>query len=167
MSMPDLWSPDAMVPKPRAVVAERVAIVPRGRVEPRSTLKSRPTSIENLPAARDRELLRATAQAWEDGFRVGRMVGETGVQYGEGPPPGAGSMLAICKAVAIKHEMSLATIMGESRAREVIHARHEAIWRCAKETGYSMARIGRHFNLDHSTIINAIRRHEERRLAED
>ena len=170
MSLVDLWSDAAMVPKP-IVTVRQVSVVPRDRIYPEAPppkKRSRPTSIENLAAARDREIARLTTQAWEEGFRIGRMVGEIDLEYVEENTPGVARMVEICREVAKKHGMPVAYIIGDARTRDVVVARHEAIWRCAMETGYTMARIGRHFGgKDHTTIMNAIRRHEERRLAEE
>lgn len=66
---------------------------------------------------------------------------------------------------AIKHGVSEAEILGRSRAKKIIAARHEAIWRARKErTDMSLPQIGRAFGgLDHTSILFAYRKIEAQR----
>ena len=49
---------------------------------------------------------------------------------------------------------------------KTIHARHEAFYAVKLATGGSLARIGRIFGRDDSTVINGIRAHKVRTAAE-
>lgn len=53
-------------------------------------------------------------------------------------------------------------IVSKARQRDVVRARFWAIWRMRQETKLSLPQIGALFDLDHTSILNAIRRHEER-----
>ena len=52
-------------------------------------------------------------------------------------------------------------ILGPTKITEVVSARWEVIRR-ARADGHSFSAIGRALNRDHTTIINAVRRMEER-----
>jgi len=161
MSMPDLWSPESLPPRPSRRSPPAPAIVPRERID--RAVATRPTAIENLASVRDREMARIFAEAWEDGYRTGMMAGATGITYGDGKSAGAALMAKICDEVARKHGMPTAELMSERRTKEVVVARHEAMWRCFKETSYTPCRIGKHFgDKDRTTILNGVKRHEER-----
>lgn len=65
--------------------------------------------------------------------------------------------------VGKKHGVKLNEITSIRRARYIVLARDEALWRCRNETSLSFPQIGRLFGgRDHSTILVAIRRHEKR-----
>jgi hypothetical protein len=52
---------------------------------------------------------------------------------------------------------------GAQRNANIVRARHEAMWLISKCTGWSLVQIGKAFGgRDHSTVISAIRRHQER-----
>jgi len=73
----------------------------------------------------------------------------------------------IAQEVAAKHGISIRDIISHRRDVPTVKARHEAFWRCRKETTYSIPQIGHHFGQrDHTTVLNGIRRHEERMRAE-
>ena len=80
MSMPDLWSPAALAPKPRAAVRQ-IAIVPRERIYPAKKKLPRPTAIQNLAAQRERERQEAAAAAWHEGFRAAEVKYTLGIEY--------------------------------------------------------------------------------------
>ncbi len=51
---------------------------------------------------------------------------------------------------------------GRSRKREIVEARHIAMYLCRKFTGHSLKEIGRRFGKrDHTTVINAIKKVED------
>jgi len=73
------------------------------------------------------------------------------------------TMREIIKQVAGKHRVTVNDILSERRARNVVAARHEAMWRCKMETTNSLPHIGRVFGgRDHSTVIHAVKKHEQR-----
>lgn len=77
--------------------------------------------------------------------------------------PGRKTMREIIAEVALKHHISVTEMLSYRRSRYIVFARHEAIWRCKKETTNSLPAIGRAFGgFDHTTILHAIRQHEKR-----
>nr|WP_307909165.1 helix-turn-helix domain-containing protein [Mycoplasmopsis bovis] len=53
-------------------------------------------------------------------------------------------------------------MLGKSRRKDVVLARHIAIWIVKKQLDLSLEQIGKFFgNRDHSTIINAVRKIEK------
>ena len=47
-------------------------------------------------------------------------------------------------------------LYGKSRARDLVEARIIAIYLTRLHTGLTLAKIGRHFNRDHSTVLHSI-----------
>lgn len=82
------------------------------------------------------------------------------------PEPGSetisDSIDAILKETAIRYGITVFEMMGESRHHISVKARHEALWRIRMETGLSASKIGRMFKKDHTTVIHAVNKHEER-----
>lgn len=69
----------------------------------------------------------------------------------------------IIAEVAKETGLTVAMLVGDRRSRPIVAARHLAYWRVARETGASLAAIGRAFgDRDHTTIIHGIRKHELR-----
>jgi len=69
----------------------------------------------------------------------------------------------IARDVAVKHDLTLADLIGPSRLAPVVKARHEAMHRVRRETSHSLPRIGQLFGgRDHTTVMNAVRRHAQR-----
>jgi len=161
MSMPDLWSPAALAPKPRAAVRQ-IAIVPRERIYPAKKKLPRPTAIQNLAAQRERERQEAAAAAWHEGFRAAEIKYTIGIEY-EATNYGltfAPTMAAIIAEVARQHGLKAADIKGPRRHRAFVRARHEAMYRCYHETQNSLPVIGRALgNRDHTTVLYGIRKH--------
>lgn len=81
-------------------------------------------------------------------------------------------MSEIAELVATKHGLTAADLVGPSMLKPICVARHEAMWlmdnrkKADNEKRWSRSQIGRFFNRDHTTVINGVRRHEERRAAE-
>ena len=127
MSMPDLWSPDAMVPKPRVVAVPR-AIVPRERIYPRPKV-ARPTAIDNLKAMRERERQEALAAAWHEGYRAAELGYSVSIYYerADQSAPFAPPMAAIIAEVARQHGLKVADLKGPRRSRPYVLARQEAM----------------------------------------
>ena len=71
----------------------------------------------------------------------------------------------ILSEVALRHGVTVAQLKSDCRARDVIVARQEAMWRCHGEKRWSLKQIGRALNRDHSTILHGVRAHEKRREA--
>src|SRR3954469_21443926 len=73
------------------------------------------------------------------------------------------SIAEIIATVATETGLTVAMLVGDRRSRPIVAARHLAYWRVARETGASLAAIGRAFgDRDHTTIIHGIRKHEQR-----
>jgi hypothetical protein len=80
----------------------------------------------------------------------------------------ATSMEDIVQRVCRAYGLTKAQLLGRSRLRLITMARYEAMYRCHRELGRSTAAVGRYLgNRDHSTVINGIRRHEERIRADE
>ena len=68
----------------------------------------------------------------------------------------------ILMEVAEKHKMPVAAFRSKSRTLPFINLRHEACYRLSTELGFSLMQIGRLMgNRDHTTVLNAIRRHKK------
>lgn len=66
----------------------------------------------------------------------------------------------IAAGVAAKHGVTLAMLMGESRVKHIVAARHEAWWLVWRTTGMSYPRIGAIFRRDHTTIMHGVKKHD-------
>jgi chromosomal replication initiator protein len=74
----------------------------------------------------------------------------------------------IQQLVASYFELPISTLVGPSRAATPVRARQLAIYLCRELTEFSLSQIGREFNgRDHTTILNAVRRVDERLEADD
>lgn len=72
------------------------------------------------------------------------------------------TMRHITAAVAARHGLRPAELLGERRLAAYSRARDEA-WAEIHATGkFSTPQIGRAFNRDHSTVVVGIQRHKER-----
>lgn len=59
-------------------------------------------------------------------------------------------------------------IVGRSRKFDAVKRRHQLIYEASEKFNLSLPQLGRVFGgLDHTTILNAIRRHKERMNADD
>jgi len=68
----------------------------------------------------------------------------------------------ILMEVAEKHKMPVGAFRSKSRTVPFINLRHEACYRLSMELGFSLMQIGRLMgNRDHTTVLNAIRRHKK------
>ena len=77
----------------------------------------------------------------------------------------------IINECAESHGVSPEMVLGKTRVKQVVHARHEAIYivrkylrpRAVHPNSYSYSNIGRMFGgLDHSTVIHACKTHRAR-----
>ncbi len=84
-----------------------------------------------------------------------------------GKPP-TGIVEQIQTAAAEQFDLDLSTLTGPSRAKTPLRARQTAMYLCRELTDLSLPQIGREFGgRDHTTVLNAIRRVEERRRTSD
>jgi hypothetical protein len=68
----------------------------------------------------------------------------------------------IMMEVADKHNMPITAFRSPSRKLPFVNLRHEACYRLSVELNFSLMQIGRLMgNRDHTTILNAIRRHKK------
>ena len=89
-------------------------------------------------------------------------------------PPASGAtgkdlFREIAREVGERHGVSVADITGDSRLRLIVHARQEVAWRVysarhpSGARRFSMPQIGAWLGgRDHTTILHAIRAHEQR-----
>ena len=78
------------------------------------------------------------------------------------PAPAETPARKILMEVAEKHKMPVASFRSKSRTMPFINLRHEACYRLSTELGFSLMQIGRLMgNRDHTTVLNAIRRHKK------
>lgn len=69
----------------------------------------------------------------------------------------------IAAEVCSKHSVTMAELMSPRRKQNIVHARHEAFYRCSLETSLSLAQIGRRLGgFDHTTVISGMKRHAGR-----
>lgn len=75
---------------------------------------------------------------------------------------------AVVLRVARKHELAPAVLIGPRRQQHIIAARHEAImavvFACPK---WSIAGIGRFFDLDHTSVLAVMRKHARKVVGND
>jgi chromosomal replication initiation ATPase DnaA len=70
---------------------------------------------------------------------------------------------AIIEDVARRHGLRLSDLVGVSRIRPVVYARHEAFWIMRRDGRWSTPQIGRVMGCrDHTTVIAGARGHERR-----
>lgn len=69
----------------------------------------------------------------------------------------SGGVKAIMAEVALKHGFTVEDILGRSRVKGLVEARHEAMHEVAKaRPAMSLPQLGRIFNRDHSTVLSAL-----------
>jgi chromosomal replication initiation ATPase DnaA len=54
-------------------------------------------------------------------------------------------------------------LLGRQKLNHIVEARHWLCWRLYRETTMSMIGVGKYLNRDHTSVLNGIKRHEERR----
>lgn len=70
----------------------------------------------------------------------------------------------VLRAVAYHYRISVAHILGKSRTKEHTEARHMAMYLMSEVLEMSSSEIGKHLHKDHSTVLYAIKRMEERAI---
>ena len=68
----------------------------------------------------------------------------------------------IINQVAHAYGLQYSDLTGPSKKRKYAWPRQEAMWRCRRETGLSLPRIGLAFARNHETVLYGIRKHQER-----
>jgi chromosomal replication initiation ATPase DnaA len=53
-------------------------------------------------------------------------------------------------------------LLGRQKINRIVEARHRLCWRLYRETTMSMTAVGNYLDRDHTSVLNGIRRHEER-----
>lgn len=82
-------------------------------------------------------------------------------QENRAEPLDTGHWMDIVREVCAKHCLTKSELMSDRRARNLVAARHEAMYRMSKETTMSLPAIGRRMgHKDHTTVLHGIRRHE-------
>lgn len=67
----------------------------------------------------------------------------------------------ILREVANKHKLNVTDLLSTRRPRNIVAARHEAMYRMKTETSLSLPSIGKRLGgLDHTTVIHGLRRYE-------
>lgn len=62
----------------------------------------------------------------------------------------------ICK----DYDVDLLDLLGRSRKKAFVLARHKAMFEVRKQLGFSTLRIGRIFDRDHTTVVHALKKFE-------
>ncbi len=57
--------------------------------------------------------------------------------------------------VAAQYDVSIDAMMSPSRKAKLVLVRHIAIWMCCKCEGQSLAKVGRYFRRDHTSVLYA------------
>lgn len=83
-------------------------------------------------------------------------------KYRSGKIGGRNVLRHLLRAVADKHGITVAEIMSGERWKHIVLARHEFCYLARVEIGRSLPAIGRFIHRDHSTVLHAVRAHQER-----
>lgn len=157
---PDTAPPDEVMDDGARVSLDAIPIPDLTRKRGGLTTRLSPNEVEklvraltaerNFLASRVRtlsnELLHIAQKAC---LAQGADVGETNVS----------SMKLVALECALKHSVTFAELLGTSRRKPIVNARHEAFYRCVVETGKSYSEVGRFFgNRDHTTILYGARK---------
>lgn len=98
--------------------------------------------IRKFRRERDREMFEAAAQR----FPLPETIKITSVKD-------------IMAQVASEHGVTLNDILGQRRTRKIMLARREAVYRVwTEKSPIGLAEVGRHFGLDHTTVLHALRK---------
>jgi hypothetical protein len=71
-------------------------------------------------------------------------------------------MAQIIEETARLHGLTSRDLVSQSRRKELVRARQEAMYRCASETENSYPRIARAMKRDHTTVLHGVQKHAER-----
>ncbi len=98
---------------------------------------------------------------------------EFGWRVPSAPPPPTRraprfAMREIVEEVAARHNLNPRDLTGPMRFKSIVRARFEAMWLIYEERHpdgrrvYSLPQVGAYFNRDHTTVLYALRRYEQR-----
>lgn len=73
------------------------------------------------------------------------------------------TIVQIVEEVCAKHGITRTALLSKRRHRDLVLARHEAMWRAREETTLSFPQIGAALQRDHSSCIWGARKHEASR----
>ena len=143
-------------PTTAAEVIERARAVARRHAM--DAMASRmPHAVQSRSADPEKfEAIRKAAQARSSDQAISAQMSQAHRFLGSIRSPASASQ--IIQEVALEYRVSVNEILGERRSAKILTARWEAIRRVYDATEWSLSRISRIFNRDHSTIINALRK---------
>ncbi len=72
------------------------------------------------------------------------------------------TLLRVTKAVAAEFGVTLAALRSSTRSLALVIPRQSAMWLCRKVCGTPLIQLGEFFERQHSSVLHAIRRQEER-----
>lgn len=75
-------------------------------------------------------------------------------------------MADVIRETAYEFDLTPGAILERNRARAIAFPRFAAMHVCHKRLGRSLPEIGRFFGMDHTTILNGVRRAEEIRRSD-
>jgi chromosomal replication initiator protein len=70
--------------------------------------------------------------------------------------------LRVTKAVATEFQVTLTALRSSTRSQVLVLPRQTAMWLCRKLCGTPLIQLGEFFERQHSSVLHAVRRHEER-----
>ena len=70
--------------------------------------------------------------------------------------------LVVTKAVAAEFGVTLTALRSSGRSQVLVLPRQSAMWLCRKVCGTPLVKLGEFFERQHSSVLHAVRRHEER-----
>lgn len=135
------------------------------RARERNERETRQREIQELKEMREREAERRRREMVVENLKAKNSVASLLSQYRELELTyGKKSVRQIILEVALKYNISPDAITGRSRAKNIIPARHEAIWRARYERpDLSLPQIGKVFDRDHTSCLAAIRKIDRQR----
>lgn len=74
--------------------------------------------------------------------------------------------LRVTKAVASEFSVTLTALRSSSRSQALVLPRQSAMWLCRKLCGTPLIQLGDFFNRQHTSVLHAVRRHDERLKAD-
>lgn len=69
----------------------------------------------------------------------------------------------LASRIAMYHGVNFDVMMSKTRVQKYVEARHAACYWIHRRTGWSLPRVGDVLNREHTSVLNAIRRHEATR----
>lgn len=123
-------------------------------------IRTRAAEKKPRPAPDDSQLNELKRQALEKDKRIAELCAELQELCGGSDPFAAQRIL---RAVAIAHGLTVRDLTGPRRHKNLVRARHHAMWEIKQNTGLSLPQIGRLLGgRDHTTVIHGLRQYEAR-----